>query len=46
MVEQLEKLIEEQIRKTPVKWSDRQCKVVELSMQCCGKLLSDSFETC
>ena len=26
-----------------LKGSDRQCKVVELSMQCCGKLLS--FET-
>ena len=25
--------------------SDRLCKVVELSMQRCGKLLSDSFET-
>ena len=24
---------------------DRLCKVVELSIQCCGKLLSDSFET-
>ena len=24
---------------------DRLCKVVELSMQCCGKLHSDSFET-
>ena len=24
---------------------NRLCKVVELSMQCCGKLLSDSFET-
>jgi len=28
-----------------LKESDRLCKVVELSMQCCGKLLSDSFET-
>ena len=28
-----------------LKGSDRLCKVVELSMQCCGKLLSDSFET-
>ena len=28
-----------------IKGSDRLCKVVELSMQCCGKLLSDSFET-
>ena len=28
-----------------VKGSDRLCKVVELSMQFCGKLLSDSFET-
>ena len=28
-----------------VKGSDRLCKVVELSMQCSGKLLSDSFET-
>ena len=27
------------------KGSDRLCKVVKLSMQCCGKLLSDSFET-
>ncbi len=29
---------------TKLKGSDRLCKVVELSMQCCGKLLSDSFE--
>ena len=28
-----------------LKGSDRLCKVVELSMQYCGKLLSDSFET-
>jgi len=28
-----------------LKGTDRQCKVVELSMKCCGKLLSDSFET-
>ena len=28
-----------------IKGSDRLCKVVNLSMQCCGKLLSDSFET-
>ena len=28
-----------------VKGSDWLSKVVELSMQCCGKLLSDSFET-
>ena len=28
------------------KGSDQLCKVVELSMQSCGKLLSDSFETC
>ena len=28
-----------------LKGSDRLCKVVELSIQCCGKLLSDSFET-
>ena len=27
------------------KGSDRLCKLVELSMQCCGKLLSDSFKT-
>ena len=27
-----------------LKGSDRLCKVVELSMQRCGKLLSDSFE--
>ena len=27
------------------KGSDRLCKVVELSMQCCGKLVSYSFET-
>ena len=27
-----------------LKGSDRLCKIVELSMQCCGKLLSDSFE--
>ena len=26
------------------KGSDRLCKVVKLSMQCCGKLFSDSFE--
>jgi len=28
-----------------IKGSDRLCKVVELSIQYCGKLLSDSFET-
>ena len=28
-----------------LKGSDRLCKIVELSMQCCGKLPSDSFET-
>jgi len=28
-----------------IKGNDRLCKVVELSMQCCGKHLSDSFET-
>ena len=28
-----------------VKWSDWLCKVIELSMQSCGKLLSNSFET-
>ena len=27
------------------KGTDRLCKVVELSMQCCGKILKDSFET-
>ena len=27
------------------KGCDQLCKVVELSMQCCGKLLLDSFET-
>ena len=27
------------------KGSDRLCKLVELEMQCCGKLLSESFET-
>ena len=27
------------------KGSGRLCKVVKLSMQCCGKLLSDSIET-
>ena len=28
-----------------LKGSDRLCKVLELSMHCCGKLLSDSFKT-
>ena len=29
-----------------IKGSDRLCKVVELTeYQCCGKLISDSFET-
>ena len=28
-----------------LKGSDRLCKVVELSMQCCGKLFLDSVET-
>ena len=28
-----------------LKGSDWLCKVVELSMQCCGKLLSNLFET-
>ena len=40
--------IEEEGGKRPqrlLKGSDWLCKVVELSMQCCGKLLSDSFET-
>ena len=32
-------------KKNVFKGSDRLCKVVELSMQCCGKLLPDSFET-
>ena len=27
-----------------LKGSDRLCEIVELRMQCCGKLLSDSFE--
>jgi len=27
------------------KGSDRQCMVVELSMQCCGQVFWDSFET-
>ena len=27
------------------KGTDLLCKVVELGMQCCGKILSDSFET-
>ena len=27
------------------KGTDRLCKVVELSMQCCGQILQDSFET-
>ena len=31
--------------KLDFKGSDRLCKVVELSMQCCENLLSDSFET-
>ena len=30
-------------KKKSLKGSDRLCKVVELSMQCCEKLLSDSF---
>ena len=25
--------------------TDRLCKVVKLSMQCCGQILKDSFET-
>ena len=28
-----------------IKGSDRLCKVVELSMQSCGQILKDSFET-
>ena len=28
-----------------LKGGDRLCKVVELSMYCCGTLLLDSFET-
>ena len=27
------------------KGTDRQCKVVKLSMQCCGQILQDSFES-
>ena len=34
-----------QTQKVCFKGSGRLCKVVKLSMQCCGKLLSDSFET-
>ena len=33
------------IRREELKGSERLCKVVELSVQFCGKLLSDSFET-
>ena len=33
------------VRGGSLKGTDRLCKVVELRMQCCGKLLSDSFET-
>ena len=33
------------VKKPEFKGSNQLCKVVELSMQCCGKLLSDSFET-
>ena len=32
-------------KKYDLKGSERLCKVVELSMQCCGKLLTESFET-
>ena len=28
-----------------IKGTDRLCKVVKLSMQCCGQILYDSFET-
>ena len=31
--------------KTTFKGSDRLCKVVELSMQSCGQILEDLFET-
>ena len=37
-------LLFKSIFKIIVKGSDRLCKVVKLSMQCSGKLLSDSFE--
>ena len=28
-----------------IKGTDQLCKVVKLSVQCCGKILQDSFET-
>ena len=30
---------------SPLKGTDRLCKEVKLSMQCCGQILQDSFET-
>ena len=39
------KLERERQYRIVINGTDRQCKVVELSMQCCGKLLSYSFET-
>ena len=32
-------------KKKEFKGSDRLCMIVELRMQCCGKILPDSFET-
>ena len=32
-------------RKTTFKETHRLCKVVKLSMQCCGQIPQDSFET-
>ena len=30
---------------TSFKWTDRLCELVKLSVQCCGQILWDSFET-
>jgi len=31
--------------KSVIKWTDRLCKAIKLSMQHCGQILKDSFET-
>ena len=33
------------VKRLKLKETDRLCKVVEQSMQCCGQILQDSFET-
>ena len=45
LIQQIHLMIQKEVEEQKgFKECDRLCKVVELSMQCCGKLLSDSFK--